>query len=204
MRPDDFLRNLRGIDAGADVDADMLRGIYDRIKAAEFRQGPDHVTQVGRVQETIGGSKRPQLNSAWRRLVCFCRVAEVTDMHKKEKKDAHQRGIFLFNDLLVVTKSEKSSTGGSSGVSVGRKSSKNGQQVQVQHQFRASLGLAGLRVTVFRTQHHQFGVQLQSKHTGKVAATLACRSYNDQQRFVGDLQESIAEVEEMERARLFL
>ncbi len=184
MKQEDFLRNLRAIDAGADVDADMLKGIYDRIKANEFKEGPDHVSQVSKVQDTITGSKRPKLNSTWRRLVCFCRVSEVADMHKKDKKDSHQRGIFLFNDMLIVTKSEKN------------------RKKQV-HQFRTCLSLAGLRVTMFRTQQHQYGVQLQSKHTSKVAATFASRSYNDQQRFVADLQESIAEVEEMERARLF-
>jgi IQ motif/SEC7 domain-containing protein len=198
MRPEDFVRNLRGIDAGADVDGDMVRGIYDRIRAAEFRQAPDHVTQVGRVEATItgGGAKRPKLSAAtWRRLVCFCRVTEVPDINKKEKKDAHQRGLFLFNDLLVVTKAEKSSGSG------GRKGKTSGGQT---HAHRYSLNLVDLRVNMFRTQHHQFGVQLQERHTGRVAATFACRSYNDQQRFVGDLQESIAETEEMERARVFM
>jgi IQ motif/SEC7 domain-containing protein len=198
MRQEDFVRNLRGIDAGADVDADMLRGIYDRIRAAEFRQAPDHVTQVSRVEATItGGNKRaPKLSAAtWRRLVCFCRVTEVTDINKKEKKDAHQRGLFLFNDLLVVTKAEKSSSSS--------RKNKAGGGGQV-HAHRYSLGLADLRVNMFRTTQHQFGVQLQERHTGRLAATFACRSYNDQQRFVSDLQESIAETEEMERARVFM
>jgi len=185
MKQEDFVRNLRGIDNGSDVDCDMLRGIYDRIKSSEFLQGADHVSQVTKVQETILGSKRPNLNTTARRLVCFCRVSEVVDMEKKEKKDAHQRGIFLFNDMMVVTKNEKS------------------KKRQI-HQYRYSLGLADLRINMFRTQHHQFGVQLQERHTGRVAATFSCRSYNDQQRFVSDLQESVAETEEMERARLFI
>merc|ERR1712080_408 len=154
MKQDDFVRNLRGIDNGSDVDCDMLRGIYDRIKSSEFVQGADHVSQVTKVQETILGSKRPNLNTTARRLVCFCRVSEVTDMEKKEKKDAHQRGIFLFNDMMVVTNNEKS------------------KKRQI-HQYRYSLGLADLRVNMFRTQHHQFGVQLQERHTSRVAATLA-------------------------------
>ena len=185
MKPEDFIRNLRGIDCGSDIDVEMVKGIYDRIKNCEFKQGSDHVTQVTKVQETILGSKRPKLNASWRRLVCFCRVSEVADMNKKEKKDSHQRGLFLFNDLLVVTKNEKS------------------KKKQL-HQHRYSLGLSDLKVNMFRTQHFQFGVQLQERHTSRIAATFACRSYNDQQRFVSDLQESIAEVEEMERARLFI
>ena len=185
MKQEDFIRNLRGIDCGSDIDLDMVKGIFDRIKAAEFKQGSDHVSQVTKVQETIVGSKRPNLNSSWRRLVCFCRVTEVADVNKKEKKDVHQRGLFLFNDLLVVTKNEKN------------------KKKQV-HQHRYTLGLSDLRVNMYRTTHHQFGVQLQERHTGRVAATFACRSYNDQQRFVSDLQESIAEVDEMERARLLI
>ena len=185
MKQDDFVRNLRGIDCGSDIDLDMVKGIYDRIKVQEFKQGSDHVSQVTKVQETIVGSKRPNLSSSWRRLVCFCRVTEVSDINKKEKKDAHQRGLFLFNDLLVVTKNEKS------------------KKKQL-HQHRYTMGLSDLRVTMYRTTHHQFGVQLQERHTSRVAATFACRSYNDQQRFVSDLQESIAEVEEMDRARILI
>merc|ERR1719450_1566104 len=158
MKQEDFIRNLRGIDCGSDIDLDMVKGIFDRIKAAELKQGSDHVSQVTKVQETIVGSKRPNLNSSWRRLVCFCRVTEVADVNKKEQL----------------------------------------------HQHRYTLGLSDLRVNMYRTTHHQFGVQLQERHTGKVAATFACRSYNDQQRFVSDLQESIAEVDEMERARLLI
>ena len=185
MKPEDFIRNLRGIDCGSDIDAEMLRGIYERIKSCEFKPGSDHVSQVTKVQDTIVGNKRPKLSASWRRLVCFCRVSEVSDMNKKEKKDSHQRGLFLFNDLLVVTKAEKS------------------KKKQL-HNHRFSLGLSDLKVNMFRTQHFQFGVQLQERHTGRIVATFACRSYNDQQRFVADIQESIAEVEEMERARIFI
>ena len=46
MKREDFVRNLRGIDAGADLDEEMLHGIYDRLKANEFRPGSDHVSQV--------------------------------------------------------------------------------------------------------------------------------------------------------------
>ncbi len=95
-----------------------------------------------------------------------------------------------------MTKAEKSGGGG-------RKAKTAGGGGQT-HAHRYSLNLVDLRVNMFRTQHHQFGVQLQERHTGRVAATFACRSYNDQQRFVGDLQESIAETEEMERARVFM
>ncbi|XP_013174668.1 PREDICTED: IQ motif and SEC7 domain-containing protein 2 [Papilio xuthus] len=103
MSLDDFVRNLRGIDDCGDIDRDMLAGIYDRVKASEFRPGSDHVTQVMKVQATIVG-KKPHLALPHRRLVCYCRLYEIPDIHKKERPGVHQREVFLFNDLLVITK----------------------------------------------------------------------------------------------------
>jgi len=196
MKREDFVRNLRGADQGADLDTEMLQGIYDRIKENELKAGPDHVTQVARVEETIlsNGSKKgkqqnpkqPLASDTSRRLVCFCRLVEVPDaLHKKAKMkaDAHQRGIFLFNDLLVVTKTL---------------SKKDSKKPSVQYQYRFYLELRDLRINVFSTNQFPFGVQLQDKLTGKIAGTFNARSQADQQRFVNDLEESIAEMMEME------
>lgn len=46
-----------GIDDGTDIDRDILVGIYERVKANEFKPGSDHVTQVMKVQSTIVGKK---------------------------------------------------------------------------------------------------------------------------------------------------
>lgn len=53
-----------GIDDGADIDRDILVGIYERVKANEFKPGSDHVTQVMKVQSTIVG-KKPVSNFVW-------------------------------------------------------------------------------------------------------------------------------------------
>lgn len=57
MKLPDFIKNLRGIDGGADVDPDILSGIYSRIKATEFKPGTDQVTQVHKVEQMIVGTK---------------------------------------------------------------------------------------------------------------------------------------------------
>jgi len=121
---------LRGIDDGADIDRDMLVGIYERVKGAEFKPGADHVTQVLKVQQSIVG-KKPNLVLPHRRLVCYCRLYEVADALRRERPGLHQREVFLFNDILVVTKifSKK----------------KNG----VTYSFRQNFQLAGLTVTYF-------------------------------------------------------
>ena len=103
MKLEDFIKNLRGIDDGADVERDLLVGIYDRVKSAEFKPGADHVTQVLKVQQSIVG-KKPNLVLPHRRLVCYCRLYQVADAGRRERPGLHQREVFLFNDILVVTK----------------------------------------------------------------------------------------------------
>lgn len=103
MRVEDFIKNLRGIDDCHDIDRDMLVGIYERVKINEFKPGSDHMTQVMKVQATIVG-KKPNLALPHRRLVCYCRLYEIPDINKKERPGVHQREVFLFNDLLVITK----------------------------------------------------------------------------------------------------
>jgi IQ motif/SEC7 domain-containing protein len=190
MKREDFVANLRGIDLGQDLDTEMLQGIYDRIKANELKAGLDHVSQVARVEETIihkkkVSSPRPLMAvDTSRRLVCFCRLTEVPELHKKAKlkAEAGQRGVFLFNDVLVVTKTVT-------------------KKDKTLHQFKYRLDLNSIRINVFSTAQYQFGVQLQDRLTGKVSATFNSRSEADQQRFVNDLQESVAEMAEMARAK---
>lgn len=191
MKREDFVRNLKGADQGSDLDSEMLQGIYDRIKENELKAGHDHVSQVARVEETIlckkshQNPKQPFASDASRRLVCFCRLNEVPDVNKKVKIDAHQRGIFLFNDLLVVTKTLA-------------------KKDKTQHQYRYFLELRNLRINIFSTNLFPFGIQLQDKLTGKILATFNSRSEADQQRFVNDLEECISEMVEMERAKSIL
>ena len=191
MKKEDFLRNLKGADLGADLDPEMLQGIYDRIKGQELKAGADHVSQVARVEETITKKDGLHLSAdTSRRLVCFCRLTEVQADKKTfkttvEQAGKHQRGVFLFNDLLVITKS------------VSKKD-------RTAHQFRSTLALQNLRVNVFSTAQYPYGVELQDRVTCRVTATFNARSEEDQQRFVNDLEESIHEMVEMERAKSVL
>jgi len=46
-----------GIDDGADVDTDLLSGIYERVRDSEFQPSADHVMQVLTVERLILGKK---------------------------------------------------------------------------------------------------------------------------------------------------
>ena len=201
MKKEDFVRNLKGADLGADLDSEMLYGIYDRIKANQLKAGVDHVSQVARVEEMITKKDKATLPASSlaadtsRRLVSLCRLTEVPETKKAAKLASksssnaevgkHQRAVFLFNDLLVITKSVS-------------------KKEKTIHQFRSTLSLKNLRVNVFSTAQYQFGIQLQDKLTGKVTVTFNARSEEDQQKFVNDMEESIHEMTEMERAKSVL
>ena len=53
------------------------------------------------VENSIVG-KKPVLAVPHRRLVCFCRMYQVTDPSKPQKQGLHQREVFLFNDMMLV------------------------------------------------------------------------------------------------------
>ncbi|GFN77383.1 Iq motif and sec7 domain-containing protein 1, partial [Plakobranchus ocellatus] len=183
MKLEDFIKNLRGIDDGEDIDRDLLSGIYERVKGQEFKAGTDQVTQVMKVEQTIIG-KKPILAVSHRRLVCYCRLYEVHDINKKEKVGLHQREVFLFNDLLLVTKifSKK--------------------KTSITYSFRNSLSLCGMQVYLFENSHYLYGIQLTNNIDGKPLMTFNARNDHDRKKFVDDLKESILETNGMEQLRI--
>ncbi|XP_054163635.1 IQ motif and SEC7 domain-containing protein 1-like [Oppia nitens] len=187
-----WLQNLRGVFGDDNApDQDQLLQVYQRIKAQELRTGADHVTQVLKVQSALVGSRGqsvPNLCVEWRRLVCYCRLYEVKDVNKREPKDRHQRELFLFNDLLLVTKLTP----------------KAKQQNHLpEYQFRSTLALDQLIVQLFSTQYHRFGIHLRRRlDNGAILSSFNARNELDQKRFADDLRESIAETREMDAIRI--
>ncbi|XP_076333704.1 IQ motif and SEC7 domain-containing protein 1-like isoform X4 [Tachypleus tridentatus] len=183
MKLEDFIKNLRAIDDGHDLDRDMLSGIYERIKVSEFKTGSDHMTQVMKVQQTIVG-KKPNLAQPHRRLVCYCRLYEVYDINKKERAGIHQREVFLFNDMLMVSKifSKK--------------------KTSITYTFRQSFPLCGINVTLFEAPYYPHGIRLTQRVDNKVLITFNARNEHDRTKFVDDLKESILEMDEMENLRI--
>lgn len=137
-----------------------------------------------KVQKTIVG-KKLNLALPHRRLVCYCRLYEI-DINKKERQGLHQREVFLFNDLLVVTK-----------IFAKKKNS-------VTYTFRNSFSLVGLVVTLLDVPNYPFCIRLSQKVDGKVLATFNARNEHDRCKFADDLRESIAEMDEMESIRIEL
>ncbi|XP_055045018.2 IQ motif and Sec7 domain ArfGEF 1a isoform X1 [Misgurnus anguillicaudatus] len=196
MKLEDFIKNLRGVDDGEDIPREMLLGIYERIQKKELKTNEDHVSQVQKVEKLIVG-KKPigslhhglgcVLSQAHRRLVCYCRLFEVPDPNRLQKLGQHQREIFLFNDLLVVTK-----------IFQKKKNS-------VTYSFRQSFSLYGMQVSLFENQLYPNGIRLTSAIPGadiKVLIHFNAPNSQDRKKFTSDLRESIAEVQEMEKYRI--
>uniref|UniRef100_A0A8D3CKS2 IQ motif and Sec7 domain ArfGEF 1b n=2 Tax=Scophthalmus maximus TaxID=52904 RepID=A0A8D3CKS2_SCOMX len=196
MKLEDFVKNLRGVDDGEDIPREMLVGIYERIRKRELKTNEDHVSQVQKVEKLIVG-KKPigslhhglgcVLSLPHRRLVCYCRLFEVPDPNKPQKLGLHQREIFLFNDLLVVTK-----------IFQKKKNS-------VTYSFRQSFSLYGMQVLLIENQYYPNGVRLTSAVPGadiKVLINFNAPNPQDRKKFTDDLRESIAEVQEMEKYRI--
>ncbi|XP_054656235.1 IQ motif and SEC7 domain-containing protein 3 isoform X2 [Dunckerocampus dactyliophorus] len=185
MMLEDFIRNLRGVDDGADIPRDMVVGIYERIQMRELRSNEDHVTYVSKVEQSIVGMKTV-LSVPHRRLVCCSRLFEVTDVNKAQKQAAHQREVFLFNDLIVILKlcpKKKSSAA---------------------YTFCKALGLLGMQFHLFDNEYYPHGITILSPFGSdkKQVLNFCAQSAEELLKFVEDLKESIAEVSEMEQIRI--
>uniref|UniRef100_A0A3B4ETI9 IQ motif and SEC7 domain-containing protein 3 n=1 Tax=Pundamilia nyererei TaxID=303518 RepID=A0A3B4ETI9_9CICH len=185
MLLEDFIRNLRGVDDGADIPRDMVVGIYERIQQRELRSNEDHVTYVSKVEQSIVGMKTV-LSVPHRRLVCCSRLFEVTDVNKAQKQAAHQREVFLFNDLIVILKlcpKKKSSAA---------------------YTFCKAMGLLGMQFHLFENEYYPHGITILSPFGSdkKQVLNFCAQSAEELLKFVEDLKESIAEVTEMEQIRI--
>uniref|UniRef100_A0A8C1UF38 IQ motif and Sec7 domain ArfGEF 2a n=1 Tax=Cyprinus carpio TaxID=7962 RepID=A0A8C1UF38_CYPCA len=186
MKVEDFIKNLRGVDNGQDIPRDMLVGIYQRIQKWELRTNDDHVSQVQAVERVIVG-KKPVLSLPHRRLVCCCQLYEVPDPNRPQRSAVHQREVFLFNDLLVVTKIFQK------------------KKTSVTYSFRQSFPLVEMQVHMFQNSYYPHGIRLTSAMPGsehKVLIVFNAPSQQDRTRFTSDLRESIAEVQDMEKYRV--
>uniref|UniRef100_A0A4W3JY58 IQ motif and Sec7 domain ArfGEF 3 n=1 Tax=Callorhinchus milii TaxID=7868 RepID=A0A4W3JY58_CALMI len=186
MMLEDFIRNLRGVDDGADIPREMVVGIYERIQQKELKSNEDHVTYVTKVEKSIVGMKAA-LSVPHRRLVCCSRLYEVMDINKAQKQAAHQREVFLFNDLVLILK-----------LCAKKKSSAT-------YSFCKSIGLLGMQIHLFDTEFYPHGITLVSSVSGsekKQVLSFCAQSSEEAQKFIEELKESIAEVTEMEQIRI--
>ncbi|XP_073325703.1 IQ motif and SEC7 domain-containing protein 1-like [Pagrus major] len=186
MKLEDFIKNLRGVDNGQDIPRDLLVAIYGRIQKWELRTNDDHVSQVQAVERMVVG-KKPVLSLPHRRLVCCCQLFEVPDPNRGQRSGVHQREVFLFNDLLMVTKIFQK------------------KKTSVTYNFRQSFPLLDMQVHTFQNTYYPHGIRLTSANPGgerKVLIVFTAPSQQDRARFTSDLRESIAEVQDMEKYRV--
>uniref|UniRef100_A0A669F6T5 IQ motif and Sec7 domain ArfGEF 2 n=1 Tax=Oreochromis niloticus TaxID=8128 RepID=A0A669F6T5_ORENI len=199
MKLEDFIKNLRGVDNGQDIPRDLLVAIYGRIQKWELRTNDDHVSQVQAVERMVVGKKPVRLcvclcvcalqvlSLPHRRLVCCCQLFEVPDPNRAQRSGVHQREVFLFNDLLMVTKIFQK------------------KKTSVTYSFRQSFPLVDMQVHTFQNTYYPHGIRLTSANPGgerKVLIVFNAPSQQDRVRFTSDLRESIAEVQEMEKYRV--
>lgn len=163
----------------------------------------------------------PKLAIPSRRLVCFCRLYEVYDVNKKDRIGQHQREVFLFNDMLLVTKIYKKDssttsimTGNnmiptSTGLAGGQSSApRQSQQVTCQYSYRGLFSLSNVAVLLFEAPYYHFGIRVvkripgESKSTQKTLITFNARNEHDRSRFVDDLREAIEEMALMDSIKI--
>ncbi|KAK0398685.1 hypothetical protein QR680_002708 [Steinernema hermaphroditum] len=184
MKLEDFIKNIQGTKDGLLFKRELLVGIYQRIRETPFVQGEDHVNQVAAIDKRLVGKDKPKLAEPFRRLICSCRFYQISDVNKKQSADAHQREVYLFNDMIVIAKLMNKKKGTS--------------QCTLKHWSST----VDMKIEPFRTQYYKHGLLINCP--GGMQILLNSRSDDDRFRFLADARESAAESTEMEQIRIEL
>nr|CDS33762.1 IQ motif and SEC7 domain containing protein 1 [Hymenolepis microstoma] len=105
----EFINNNKGIDGGKDISTSLLEGIYDRVAEREFKTLPDPTYRLRKVDDLFSGSVKPEnFVQRHRRFVAWFSGLEVFDFTARkpiiQRPSSQIRCLFIFNDLLVITK----------------------------------------------------------------------------------------------------
>ncbi|TMS38293.1 hypothetical protein L596_005053 [Steinernema carpocapsae] len=182
MKMEEFLKNIQGTKDGLLIDRDLLVGIYERIRQTAFVPGEDHVTQVTSIDKRLVGKDKPKLAEPFRRLICSCRFYQIADVNKKQSADAHQREVYLFNDMIMIAKLINKKKGNS--------------PCSLKHWSST----VDMKIEPFRTHHYKHGLLISCP--GGMQILLNSRGDDDRYRFLADARESAAESSEMEQIRI--
>ncbi|KAI6234552.1 SEC7 domain-containing protein [Aphelenchoides fujianensis] len=161
---------------------EALRSMIHAFQLPSEAQRIDHVMQVFRVDQTITGRDKPRLVEQHRRLICYCRVNQIASPSKRQSVNAHQRDIFLFNDLLLVTKCA------------------NTRKDAPQYTLRLWTPLLGLRIDECAIDGYECAMRVILPNGSHLF--LNAKNPTDRRRFIADVKESALECEEMERLRI--
>ncbi|RDD47245.1 IQ motif and SEC7 domain-containing protein 1 [Trichoplax sp. H2] len=193
MKEQDFIRNNRGINDGNDLPDQFLAGIYHRIKQNPFQSGVDHTTKVRNIENSING-KCPELSLPHRQLIhiaSFC----VVDPNKKEKPGLHPRIVFLFNDMILLTKMQ---------IKKGRQSAplKVPTVGGSTYNYKSHYTLWEAILSYDRFLDYKFPLQLYKQLDSKIVLTLNASNESERRNFVKNLKLALCEVEAVEKERL--
>lgn len=200
----DFLRNNRGIDDKKDLSEDFMRQLYFNIVNHEIKM--DNCDNMYKTRELLGQvsnlpDKIETFVSPQRRLVREFNTQQVPDLFKPNAH-RHERTVFLFNDVLMVTKPRVpfSATAGSPSQTMTGAMSPGQDRWQYRYQFN----FVSMRVTdLSNTAHHLNVVELTNPN-GRLI-TLSFPVLDDKYKFIELLSECIEEVadaEEQKRIKL--
>ncbi|KAL3315449.1 IQ motif and S7 domain-containing protein 1 [Cichlidogyrus casuarinus] len=221
MKRQDFIKNLRPVNPEEEaLNPEMLGAIYDRIAKKEITTQEDHTDFVRKIEQSLTGSLKPYpLAIPQRRLVCYCRLYEVPDKTKKERLGSHERDVFLFNDMLLITKSTPNRQKRNTGTLTNANKSDGIHSAGVSYQVKASINLLGIKVALWENGNYSYGVEICKGQSYAAAAApgtdtkckgfasdvlfaLNTKTSADRKSFFADLVECIQEVNEQDRIRI--
>jgi len=161
----------------------LLEAIYEGVRKEPIISGRDHLDFLESIDKSIVG-KKLSLMDPWRMLMMTTQMQEVVNKNEKPPPDKHIRHVFLFNDLLLITK--QMSTRGKATT----KTAKERVIATCSFQYRQHCTVCSFKAESFSTEYHPFGIKLVDSYDDKsVLVELAAYTEDDRSAFLNELAE---------------
>ena len=177
MSKDAFIRNNRGIDDGNDIPAEILESIYSDVHSNEFQAKPDYLDVLSEHEKKIRNLDQ-RLVAPHRYFIMQVTGCAVADISKSQPLTTHSRVLFLFNDLLVITKKTAWSS---------------------DYIYKGAIALQSADFEGFSTPLFECGVEVMSRFHRKQLFLFNCDSKTSHRKFVHQTREMVSEAITIER-----
>ena len=205
----DFLRNNRGIDNKKSLPDEFLERLYTNIVENEIQMNDhDNMFVVREICEQISG-RFGNIVSPHRRFIGEFQFNQVQD-YAKQNTYKGDRILFLFNDLLLITKprvpqmkeaSSSNTSTESADQNANTKSNQHNKHEHGSYQFRYLFNLVQMDVVDKPdTQWHKNYVELVNPNGTLIG--MSFRSLTEKESFLNAIKEYLQEVTDLEDEKL--
>lgn len=177
MSFEQFSKNVFGVESCKNIPIHILEIMFNNVLKNEFNVGFDHMKQLREMSNLISEKNTPKLVLPERQ---FIGIRDIFEIRNFKNKDRSPRSLFIFNDIVIFTRSTSHKSIKSK---FSLNSNKNSFYFYVKH-----YKLSEIQPLTVPSEIIPFNVVLVT-HSGECVSILDCQSEYNQDKVITDFKQ---------------